>query len=184
MTHFPESDAYQDYLRQCGCSNPIVAPLTFNSGMTEGKSHQIGLRILYGAARAMSDNNAAAKSWSEFLALFPKGTFSKALTATDAVKILQSVYCRMKSLVLVDELSKAVPKKPEMKNGEPDPTGGDALAMTQIGALLENIHAVDVIVSALSPGYISALLSRSQRPIYYVFLGSLVDTDLGKEQTS
>ena len=49
LTHFPESQEYYEYLNKV---SPIVSTLTFNSGM-ECEKDLFGLRILFGASRAM-----------------------------------------------------------------------------------------------------------------------------------
>ena len=157
FAHFPESTAFQTFL---GSRSPIVSTLTYNSGMDGGPA-SIGLRILFGAVRAMG--LADDLTW--------KG-FSKDLEdiqAVDAVQLLRRVFGEDRPvLVLVDELSKA--------------EGYDGTAMTQLGELLNSDGDAHVVVSSLSPAYITSLLSGSQRRVVYVVLSPLDTCDLGQPE--
>lgn len=152
LVHFPASAAYQEF-----CDHPdefhapIVSLLTFNSGM-EGGPISIGLRILFGALACM--NLLLNQTWDEFCS--QPAACDKHITAVDAVNMLRRVLGQdRRVLVCVDELSKAA-------NGE------DAVVMIDLGSLLTRVAVCDVLVTALSPQYVTELVSGSHRPIKYL----------------
>ena len=130
-----------------------------------------GLRILYGAAVAMCVTRPNV-AWEVFLGQF--SDFHE-LSASDAVDLLWEVYgSKRRILILVDELVQM----------EAIGVGADKSVMRQIGDLLSRYGTLDVVVSALSPQYVTSLVaSACRRAIHYVVLESLVDRGLGRAET-
>ena len=139
LVHFPSSTAYQEYCMGLTSEDdpkipPVVSTLTFNSGMTDYFPGDFGLRIIYGAAKAMGLFEAENVNWDFFCDRFSSTTAS--LTAKKAIVLLQSVFSCTKNtrmLVLVDEISKAYDSQS---------------VMNEIGSILDKFENVDVIVSA------------------------------------
>ena len=178
LTHFPESQEYYEYLNKV---SPIVSTLTFNSGM-ECEKDLFGLRILYGAAKAMGLFTAETieLSFDDFvknLDSTPSMDMYDNFTAKDAIEILQRIFDHNVSasettlrpmIILVDELRVS-------KNS-------DEVA-SQIGSVLDKYGHVDVLVSSLSPEYIEKLFTGSKRSIEYVVISPLLDAKLGYNET-
>jgi hypothetical protein len=171
LAHLAESKAY---VRYCGASS-IVAPITFNTGMGSGPV-AVGLRILFGAGKAMGYFNDASLTWPTFQRLTKTARY---LTAKSAVEVLKKLYgSGRRVLILVDELAKACEV---VENGGSVAADADARVMSQLGVVLDNCGDVDIVVSALSPPYISALVMKSSRrvvlyepmePLYNLVSGS------------
>jgi hypothetical protein len=162
LCNFPLSDAYKTYAGP----NAIVSTLSFNKGMStfHGEKDTLGLRIVYGAAVSMGLLEANPAAWLDFGEQFPLHD----VTAAAAVRILQRVFgANSRVLILVDELSKAKDAKE---------------CMSQLGEVSAIFGHCDVVVSALSPNYVLELLKSSQRPVRYVVLPPLLDTDLGRKE--
>ena len=161
LCHFPESDAYKEYI---GLSrSPIVSTLTFNKDMNYSPNSQDapGLRVLYGAAVSMGVLCRKGITWRDFADRYPCHN----LDVFTAVKILRHVFGSERPvLLLIDEISRA-------KNS--------VAVATSFGEVLDLIGDCDVVVSALSPGFVADLMSGSQRPIKYVVLAPLLQSDLG-----
>ena len=186
LANFPDSDEFKLYCRDCGDASPaIVAPLTFNSGMTTpfvsvGSSiieHSFGLRILFGAAMVMRQPGQAPSlptksgfpDWKSFCVEFEDYHH---VSGVQAISILRHIFGEdRRVLVLVDELAKI------------EGDGSDKLVARQIGAILDDSGLNEVLVSSLSPQYINTLLSGNDRQIKCIIFESLIESDLGREQT-
>jgi hypothetical protein len=153
---------------------PIVAGITFNSGMdvfhisSQGNEiDTLGLRIIYGAVKSMGLlERTECCEWNLFLSKFEN--YSE-LSLSNAISLLRRVFGGNRPfLLLVDEISKA-------KN--------DFKVISEISTLLNGDANFDAIVSALSPGYVKSLVTGSQRPIMYVILPPLIDEKLGMKES-
>jgi hypothetical protein len=103
MNHFPRCNEYQSFTSSRGPL--IVAPFTFNRGMSHGERNipAVGLRMLYGAACVMT---AGYMSWKIFYEQFKDHSY---LQASSAVEVLRRVFGESRPvLILADEISKAV----------------------------------------------------------------------------
>ena len=169
LAHFPESSAYLSYLKAHNCRNsPLVIPVTFNSPMN-GENNAFALRMMYGAYFVMSGTNVVNfPSWSTFFKEFQEFEF---ISAKSGLETIREIYGRDRPVILlVDEISKAFP------------VGSDKIVMREIGTLLDDHSSgfIDVIVSSLSPNYLSTLVIGTSRPITYTFLPPLLNSSLGK----
>ena len=164
VVHFPESAAYQQYLKDTNRPAAIVSTLTFNSGMSPpGKEDILGLRIIYGGMRAMLGSELFPEKWDAFREKFE--ALTKDLNAKYAVNMLRHLFGQDQSvLLLVDELSKAV-----NQNG----------VMSELGEVLDKDGNCDMVVTSLSPTFIFELLTGSQRQITYVPMAPLLSTTAG-----
>jgi hypothetical protein len=164
VVHFPESAAYQQYLKDTSRPAAIVSTLTFNSGMSPpGKEDTLGLRIIFGGMRAMLGLKLFPEEWDAFREKFKAQT--EDLKAKDAVGLLRRLFGPDRPvLLLVDELSKAVKDKD---------------VMGELGVVLDLDGDCDMVVTSLSPAYIFALLTGSQRLIIYIPMVPLQSTTAG-----
>lgn len=149
-------------------------PLDPNS---KALSPTFGLRILFGAAMTMKSPSCVQIPKEDYMLIWARFTFKLrdhiGLSASSAIQVLKDVYgINRRILVLVDELSKA---SNIFKNA-------DENMITEIGLVLDGFQNVDVIISSLSPQYVRALLTGSQRPINYILLGSSLDRRLGQKE--
>mmetsp|Transcript_12603 Transcript_12603/g.20961 ORF Transcript_12603/g.20961 Transcript_12603/m.20961 type:complete len:422 (+) Transcript_12603:161-1426(+) len=168
MVHYPESESYKQYCQEYYPTNPapIVSTVIFNSGMGGGPS-SIGLRILYGAAVAMGIIDKLTLSWRHFAKSFSNQA-EQLERAGKAVDILRRLFGDERPiLILIDELSQSA---------------DDVKIMKSLGNVLASYGNTDILVSSLSPQYVSGLLTSlgSQRPIKYILLNPLLDVDFGE----
>lgn len=143
LVHFPESADYLKYVKEYfGDAKPIVSVITFNNGMSSNSkgTGQLGLRVLYSAARGLGP----AGDWRSFLRMF--SAYGN-LDLQTSIAILRRVLGDRPVLILIDELSKA---------------GSDATQnaiVSSIGSVLDEDGRTDIVVSALSPEYIENLIT-------------------------
>jgi len=168
LARFPTSNAWREFVG----TDPIVATLTWNSGMAL-EPVSLGLRMLYGAVRGMGLEDVTWGQWIEDIG----GTDPNAtISANDAVAMLRRLFGDRPVLVLVDELAKSA-------NDFDIPIGwsltNDARVMIELGGLLDNDGDFHAVVSSLQPAYIVDLVSGSQRMVDYVVLTQLFDVNLG-----
>jgi len=132
----------------------------------------LGLRLLYGSSCAMSGKQMSlVPTWGNFLESFEKFA---SLSTRDAVGIIREGYGMDRSLlILIDAISKA------------SPVGSDLFIMRDIEMLLDSEPlSIDVLVSSLSPNYISDLLSANCQPIIYTLLPPPLKCGLGKVEAT
>jgi len=159
LSHFPSSVAYSEYVasRTLTTSPAIVSLITFNSAMSD-TADALGLRILYGTLVSMGVMQESQVPWTHF---FEQFSVVADWSATEAVVIIRKAVGQDRPiLLLVDELSKSI---------------DDTFVMKQLATVLDFDGNCDIVVSALSPEYIRALVTLNNRPIKYVVLGSLLN---------
>jgi hypothetical protein len=173
LVNFPSSEEYLNYsttfygatMVDGSPMSPIVSSFTFVGAMNGGEA-LLGLRILFGAAKAMG--LPLEVSWDDFY-MVDYGKYHS-LNAKQAVQIIQQIFGKERPiLLLVDEISKVK-----------GPSNADALVMSGLGDVLDDYDHVDILVSSLSPLYISKLMTGSQRSVRYVVPSPLLRTGLGK----
>ncbi|CAJ1445768.1 unnamed protein product, partial [Effrenium voratum] len=100
---------------------PIVSAFTYNSGMSTALKHESGktdvladlaLRIIYGAARHMTENGCQCCSWDGFLHELRSARRNEILATlrsdpTFAVKLLRNWYGARPLVILADEVGKS-----------------------------------------------------------------------------
>ena len=137
------------------------------------ESTELGLRALYGTLSVMNPlintgNRVPVFTLGYFIHIFKN---YEGLSLVDAVDVLRVLYgTDRRVLVMVDEISKATP------------IGADARVMTTLGTILDQYDMVDVLISSLSPQYITNLATGSNRYIDYVTMAALIDSGLGQNQ--
>jgi hypothetical protein len=142
-------------------------------------SDTLGLRLMYSAAVSMVgvekgisriNSDPFLKDWDTFLGIF--GRYKDVANARNAIEIIRDVYGRNRPiLVLVDELAKV------------KEIGGSEKVLSSLCELYDEDSRLDMIVSSLSLPYVAALLTNSQRRVEYVILPTLIDSDVGRNET-
>eukprot|EP01041_Mallomonas_annulata_P004430 gene4430-8829_t len=173
LTHFPESEAYKRYLNG---RSPIVSTVTYSNMAPTVGVEAIGLRIIYGAAVSMGILDKQSYPWELFYNTFISTTVSWGdAEEYNAIELLQEIFGENRPiLILVDDLSKSSELPCLWKR--------DAYICSSLGYLLNGFLDLDVIVSSVSPSYINDVTYRQNRPIDYVSLTSMIDTEFGMKE--
>ena len=135
------------------------------------ESPELGLRALYGTISVMNPlvhtgNRVPVFTFEYFIHIFKN---YEGLSLVDAVDVLRLLYgTDRRVLVIVDEISKAAP------------IGADGYVLSTLASLLDRYDIVDILISSLSPQYITNLAKGSNRYIDYIPLVALIDSDLGQ----
>jgi len=160
LVHLSDCKEFQETF-----DNPIVSTVTFNCAMTFARP-VFGLRIIFGALRAMTD---ATMRFPTFVNELKQDD----ITAEEAVNLVWDMFGYRHLVICVDELSKSDKGSPK-----------HALDIaSDLGYLLDTYQAVHVVVSSLSTEYVASLTSGSQRNVVYIAPQPLFESDLASKSS-
>jgi len=174
-------------------TNPIVAPVTYNSAMTDNLDSTMGItplgvRVIFGAIAAMRPTEVPSecafkgeRPWTEFCSHLEMILNEQALpTGSDKVMkylgLLRKLYAREVVFVLVDELSKCC-KSEALKFDDAEVNPAESVCR-EVGTILDSDRKALAMVSCLSPTYAKELVTRSNRKIVLVIMTPLQEMEV------